>query len=182
MRRSKIATRAQHSRAEPVAQVYIAELGKYDCRCHARVHFSCVICIAAAFQLLPLFIFSMFIFVYFFTQTDPTRTFATFHFFNVYFRIFLHPDGSHENGRIWIPKRCKGMHCVDLGGSFPTSIYLQKSASIQPRTSPSKFGGKYSILFNRVLSGYRRRSIPVEEYGWTQNLPKGRDRDCKKNW
>ena len=27
-----------------------------------------------AFQLLPLFIFSMFIFVYFFTQTDPTRT------------------------------------------------------------------------------------------------------------
>ena len=25
-------------------------------------------------ELLPLFIFSMFIFVYFFTQTDPTRT------------------------------------------------------------------------------------------------------------
>ena len=23
---------------------------------------------------------------------------ATFHFLNVYFRIFLHPDGSHENG------------------------------------------------------------------------------------
>ena len=43
------------------------------------------------------------------------------------------------------------MHCVDLGESFPTSIYLQKSASIQPRTSPSKFGGNYSILFNRVL-------------------------------
>ena len=43
------------------------------------------------------------------------------------------------------------MHCVDLGESFPTSIYLQKSPSIQPRTSPSKFGGKYSILFNRVL-------------------------------
>merc|ERR1719379_2558961 len=41
---------------------------------HARVHFSCVIYIAAAFQLLPLFIFSMFIFVDFFTQTDPTRT------------------------------------------------------------------------------------------------------------
>ena len=32
-----------------------------------------------------------------------------------------------------IPKRCKGVHCVDLGESFPTSIYLQKSASIQPR-------------------------------------------------
>ena len=39
------------------------------------------------------------------------------------------------------------MHCVDLGESFPTRIYLQKSASIQPRTSPSKFGGK--IQFNR---------------------------------
>ena len=38
-----------------------------------------------------------------------------------------------------IPKRCKGVHCVDLGESFPTSIYLQKSASIQPRTSPVKF-------------------------------------------
>ena len=75
-----------------------------DCRYHARVHFSCVICIAAAFQLLPLFIFSMFIFVYFFTQTDSTRTvhscsistFATSHFLNVYFRIFFHPDGFHE--------------------------------------------------------------------------------------
>ena len=43
------------------------------------------------------------------------------------------------------------MHCVDLDESFPTSIYLQKSASIQPRTSPSKFGGKYSILFTGVL-------------------------------
>ena len=48
--------------------------------------------------------------------------------------------------RQWIPKRCKGVHCVDLGESFPTSIYLQKSASIQPRTSPSMFGGK--IQFN----------------------------------
>ena len=46
------------------------------------------------------------------------------------------------------------MHCVDLGESFPTSIYLQKSASIQPRTSPSKFGGKYSILFTGVLNVY----------------------------
>ena len=31
------------------------------------------------------------------------------------------------------------MHCVDLDESFPTRIYLQKSASIQPRTSPFKF-------------------------------------------
>ena len=54
-----------------------------------------------------------------------------------------------------IRERCKGVHCVDLGESFPTSMYWQKSASIQPRTSPSKFGGKYSILFTGVLSYHR---------------------------
>ena len=53
--------------------------------------------------------------------------------------------------QIEIRERCRGVHCVDLGESFPTSIYLQNSASIQPRTSPSKVGGKYSTLFNRVL-------------------------------
>ena len=54
-----------------------------------------------------------------------------------------------------IEERCKGVHCVDLGESLPTSIYLQKSASIQPRTSPSKFVGKYSILFTGVLNEVR---------------------------
>ena len=53
---------------------------------------------------------------------------------------------------IVIRERCKGVHCVDLGESFPTSIYLQKSASIQPRTSPLKFGRKFNSIFNRVLS------------------------------
>ena len=43
------------------------------------------------------------------------------------------------------------VHCVDLGESFPTSIYLQKSASIQPRTSPSKFGEKFNLLFTSLL-------------------------------
>ena len=39
-----------------------------------------------------------------------------------------------------IPReRCKGAHCVDLGESFPTHIYLQKLVSIQPRTSLVKF-------------------------------------------
>ena len=33
----------------------------------------------------------------------------------------------------------KGVHCVDLDESFPTHIYLQNLASIQPRTSPVKF-------------------------------------------
>ena len=31
------------------------------------------------------------------------------------------------------------MHCVDLGESFPTSIFLLNLASIQPRTSLVKF-------------------------------------------
>ena len=39
------------------------------------------------------------------------------------------------NEKIEIRERCKGVHCVDLGESFPTSIYLQTLASIQPRTS-----------------------------------------------
>ena len=51
-----------------------------------------------------------------------------------------------------IEERCKGVHCVDLGESFPTSIYFQKSASIQPRTSPSKFGGKFNSIFIRLLT------------------------------
>ena len=34
-----------------------------------------------------------------------------------------------------IRERCKGVHCVDLGESVQTSIYLQNLASIQPRTS-----------------------------------------------
>ena len=45
---------------------------------------------------------------------------------------------SLENGAgFWdsIPKRFKGVHCVDLGERFPTCIYLQNLASIQPRTS-----------------------------------------------
>ena len=46
----------------------------------------------------------------------------------------------------------KYVNLVDLVKSFPTSIYLQKSASIQPRTSLSKFGGKFKSLFIRVLS------------------------------
>ena len=58
--------------------------------------------------------------------------------------------------KIEIRERCKGVHCVDLGESFPTSIYLQKSASIQPRTSPSKFGEKFNSLFTSLLSSESR--------------------------
>ena len=38
-----------------------------------------------------------------------------------------------------ILEQCKGGHCVDLGESFQTHIYLQNFVSIQPRTSPVKF-------------------------------------------
>ena len=51
-----------------------------------------------------------------------------------------------------IEERCKGVHCVDLAESFPTSSYLQKSASIQPRTIPPNFWGKFNLLFIRLLS------------------------------
>ena len=36
-------------------------------------------------------------------------------------------------------EQCKGVHCVDLGESFQTHIYVQNLASIQPRTTPVKF-------------------------------------------
>ena len=38
-------------------------------------------------------------------------------------------------------EQCKGVHCVDLGESFQTHIFLENLASIQPRTSPLKFAG-----------------------------------------
>ena len=38
-----------------------------------------------------------------------------------------------------ITELCKGVHCVDLGESIQTHIFLQILASIQPRTSPVKF-------------------------------------------
>ena len=44
-------------------------------------------------------------------------------------------NSAFFNGNCEIRERCKGVHCVDLGESFPTSIYLQNLASIQPRTS-----------------------------------------------
>ena len=43
------------------------------------------------------------------------------------------------------------MHSVDLDESFPTSVYLQKLASIQPRTSPKKFESSSSREFELKL-------------------------------
>ena len=39
------------------------------------------------------------------------------------------------NENFEIRERFKGLHCVDLGESFRTHIFLQNFASIQPRTS-----------------------------------------------
>ena len=60
-------------------------------------------------------------------------------------------NSQNFDRKIEIRKRCKGVHCVDLGESFPTNIYLMKSASIQPRTSLSKLGEKFNSLFIRLL-------------------------------
>jgi len=52
------------------------------------------------------------------------------------------------------PKRWKGVHCVDLGESFPTSTYLQNLASVQPRTSLCNFFNlvrPWSFNFSRAL-------------------------------
>ena len=43
------------------------------------------------------------------------------------------------NEKIELRGRCKGAHCVDLGGRFQTHIYLQNLASIRPRTILVKF-------------------------------------------
>ena len=55
------------------------------------------------------------------------------------------------NDNFEIRERCKGVHCVDLGESFPTSIYLQNLASIQPRTSPNNFVSSSSREFEFKL-------------------------------
>ena len=49
-----------------------------------------------------------------------------------------------------IRERCKGVHCVDLGESFPTSIFLQNLVSIQLKTSPetSKFDFRITQRFS----------------------------------
>ena len=44
-----------------------------------------------------------------------------------------------------------GVHCVDLGESFQTHVYLQNLASIQPRTSPLKFARSTDPRVGREL-------------------------------
>ena len=60
------------------------------------------------------------------------------------------------------------MHCVDLGESFQTHIYLQSLASIQPRTSPVKFLDNGCVATVHALSapargGGRPSAHPLKE-------------------
>merc|ERR1711904_329579 len=70
-------------------------------------------------------------------------------------------NSAFFNENFEIRARCKGVHCVDLGESFPTSIYLQKSASIQPRTSRSKFGSQITLLITYRASCTRAPSAAI---------------------
>ena len=54
------------------------------------------------------------------------------------------------NFYVWAVR--KYVDLVDLVKTFPTNIYLQRSASIQPRMSLSKFWGDFSLFFIRVLN------------------------------
>ena len=62
------------------------------------------------------------------------------------------------NENFEIRDRCKGVHCVDLGESFPTSIYLQNLAWIQPRTSPPKFAVEHWSI--ALVHGLRTTRSP----------------------
>ena len=61
-----------------------------------------------------------------------------------------------------ILEQCKGVHCVDLGESFQTHIFLQNFVSIQPRTSPVKFAASRDVTVT-VRPGLQRdlASLPV---------------------
>ena len=52
--------------------------------------------------------------------------------------------------KIEIRERCKGVHCVDLGESFPTRIYLQKSKKELEKIGNSIFNReKMLTIFSR---------------------------------
>ena len=51
-----------------------------------------------------------------------------------------------ESGWDSIPKRCKGVHCVDLGESFPTSIYFLVLAKIRFDTAENELISFWLIL------------------------------------
>ena len=52
----------------------------------------------------------------------------------------------------------KHVNLVDLVKSFPTNVYLQNLASIQPRTSLSKFGENEYIIQS---TPYLANALPI---------------------
>ena len=85
----------------------------------------------------------MFIFVYFSPRRIPRERCSTF------FLVF--GDSNHS-----IPKRCKGVHCVDLGESFPTSILFAKFGFDTAVNEPCKVC---------PLSAYRSPRFPRRDLG-----------------
>ena len=67
-------------------------------------------------------------------------------------RASLRPRAPRSRRVNVILELCKGVHCVDLGESFQTHIYLQNLASIQPRTSPAKFARSSGSAADSVTS------------------------------
>ena len=60
-------------------------------------------------------------------------------------------DAKVFSTSVLFSQRRVSVDLVDLVKSFPKSIYLQKSASIQTRTSLSTFVEKFNSLFIRLL-------------------------------
>ena len=80
--------------------------------------------------------------------------------------------------KIEIAELCKGVHCVDLGESFQTHIFLQNLASIQPRTSPVKFarpslGGEVGSAGGGPLSSGPRLSDTRPPVAVTKSVTDG---------
>ena len=69
---------------------------------------------------------------------------------------------------------CKGVHCVDLGESFQTHIYLQNLASIQPRTSPVK-SARSSLFVGAAGGGHAPHGSPAA----SQRVSTGCERSAK---
>ena len=70
------------------------------------------------------------------------------------FRGLFWPGSFSRLFEFGFQKRCKGVQHVNLGESFPKSIYLQNLASIQPRTSPtiSRFRALGNLNLNFEVS------------------------------
>ena len=70
------------------------------------------------------------------------RTFEWIEF--SFIQVYQNYDAFFADFFIWAVQ--KYVYLVDLVKSFPTNIYLQKLASMQPRTSLSKFGENEYII------------------------------------